>query len=181
MQSGSTLLTHQRLDLTMTRLCHQLIENHGDFSNSCVVGVQSRGALLSDRLVEKLKTQEIQELQYGKLDITFYRDDFRTRKEPLAASETIMDFLVDDKRVILVDDVLYTGRTVQSALTALQHFGRPRQVELLVLVDRRFNRQLPLRADYTGIRVDAVDEAYVKVMWRDVEGRDEVKIFSSKT
>lgn len=181
MQSGSTLLTQQRLDLTMTRLCHQLIENHGDFSNSCVVGIQSRGALLSDRLVEKLRSQEIQELQYGKLDITFYRDDFRTRKEPLSASETVMDFLVEDKRVILVDDVLYTGRTVQSALTALQHFGRPRQVELLVLVDRRFNRQLPLRADYTGIRVDAVDEAYVKVMWRDVEGRDEVKIFSSKT
>lgn len=183
MQSGSTLLSKQRLDLTMTRLSHQLIENHGDFSETCIIGVQSRGALFSDRLVDKLHAQGYNELEYGKLDITFYRDDFRTRTEPLSANQTIMDFLIEDKRVILVDDVLYTGRTIQAALTALQHYGRPREVELLVLVDRRFNRQLPLKADYKGIVVDSVDEAYVKVEWKDVEGQkqDQVKIFSAKS
>jgi pyrimidine operon attenuation protein/uracil phosphoribosyltransferase len=165
----------------MTRLCHQLIENHGNFEDSCIVGVQSRGALLSDRLVEKLRSEGHDKFNYGKLDITFYRDDFRTRPTPLSANETRMDFLVENKRVVLVDDVLYTGRTTQAALTALQHYGRPKEVELLVLVDRRFNRQLPLKADYTGIVVDAVDEAYVKVEWEAVEGHDEVKIFSAKS
>jgi pyrimidine operon attenuation protein/uracil phosphoribosyltransferase len=114
------------------------------------------------------------------LDITFYRDDFRIRETPLAASTTNMDFLVDDRKVILIDDVLYTGRTIHAALTALQHYGRPKQVELIALVDRRFNRHLPIQSDYIGLTVDAVDEAYVKVEWKEIEGSDKILLFSNK-
>jgi pyrimidine operon attenuation protein/uracil phosphoribosyltransferase len=180
MLSGSTLLSEKRVKITLTRLCHQLIENHDDFSNTCVIGIQKRGAMLADRLVENLRNWNYS-IEYGKLDITFYRDDFRKRATPLSASETIIDFIVEDKKVILVDDVLYTGRTVQAALTALQHYGRPKEVELLVLIDRRFNRQLPLEADYKGLVVDALDDAYVKVSWKEIDGEEGVKIFSAKS
>jgi pyrimidine operon attenuation protein/uracil phosphoribosyltransferase len=124
-----------------------------------------------------LEITGVSAIQYGKLDITFYRDDFRHREKPLRANVTEMDFIVEDANVVLVDDVLYTGRTVQAALTALQHYGRPCKVELLALVDRRFNRDLPIKADYSGIRVDALDEAYVKVEWQQTEGEDRILIF----
>lgn len=180
MESGSYLLNAKRMDLTLRRLCHQLIENYDQFEDTCLIGIQNRGGLLSDRIQEILKELHYDTFEYGKLDITFYRDDFRTREHPLAAHETQIDFLVEDKKVILVDDVLFTGRTVQAALTALQHFGRPREVELLVLVDRRFHRQLPLEADYVGVQVDALDDAYVKVEWDHMDGEDAVKFFSAK-
>ncbi len=122
----------------------------------------------------------IPDIENGKLDITFYRDDFRLRSKPLRASVTEMDFLVENKKVVLMDDVLYTGRSVQAALTALQHYGRPRRIELLSLVDRRFNRDLPIKADYTGIRVDALDEAYVRVEWQEIQGEDQVLLFPQK-
>ncbi|HQU61209.1 MAG TPA: phosphoribosyltransferase family protein, partial [Saprospiraceae bacterium] len=95
-------------------------------------------------------------------------------------SPTEIDFIVEDKRVVLVDDVLYTGRTVQAALTALNHYGRPLQVELLALVDRRFNRHLPIQSDYIGVTVDALDHAYVRVEWADTDGEDRVMLFADK-
>jgi pyrimidine operon attenuation protein/uracil phosphoribosyltransferase len=180
MESGSYLLDAKRMDLTLRRLCHQLIENYDQFEDTCIIGIQNRGGFLSDRIQKVLKELKYDKFLYGKLDITFYRDDFRTREQPLAAHETQIDFLVEDKKLILVDDVLFTGRTVQAALTALQHFGRPKEVELLVLVDRRFHRQLPLEADYVGVQVDALDDAYVKVEWDHMNGADAVKFFSAK-
>lgn len=120
------------------------------------------------------------DLPYGKLDITFYRDDFRHRTKPLEAHPTQINFLVEGKRVILIDDVLYTGRTVQAALTALNHYGRPERVELAVMVDRRFNRHLPIQADYTGITVDALHHAYVRVEWTETHGADQILIFPEK-
>jgi len=116
---------------------------------------------------------------YGKLDITFHRDDFR-RGRQLTPSKNEIEFIIEGKKVILVDDVLYTGRTIQSALNALQHFGRPNSVELLVFVDRRFNRHLPIQANYVGMTVDAINEAYVRVKWKEHSGKDEILFFDDK-
>jgi len=180
MGAGRIILSEQKLNLVLDRLAHQLIEHHGDFSDSCLIGIQPRGIALSDRLVQRLEALgQINTLKYGLLDITFHRDDFRTRHEPLKASVTRIDFLVDDKKVILVDDVLYTGRSIQAAISALQHFGRPEKIELLVLIDRRFNRDLPIQSDYAGMVVDALDQAYVKVEWQE-DGGGKVRIYASK-
>ena len=182
MPKGKVIIEDERFNLTIERLCHQLIERYDDFSNTCFIGIQPRGVLLSDRIVGRLKKiLKLPAIAYGKLDITFYRDDFRTRGKPLAANSTEMDFLVEDREVILIDDVLYTGRTIQSALTAIQHYGRPASVELLTLIDRRFNRHLPIAGDFIGLTIDALDEAYVKVEWRETSGQDRVLLFAEKT
>lgn len=181
MNKGRVILDQDRFGLTIDRLCHQLIEEFDQFEDACIVGVQPRGVWLSDRIYKRLKAiLNVPEILYGKLDITFYRDDFRIRAKPLRASVTEMEFLVEGLNVILVDDVLYTGRTIQAALTALNHYGRPKSVKLLALVDRRFNRHLPIQSDYTGITVDALDEAYVKVEWAESNGEDSVVLFADK-
>ncbi len=181
MEGGRVILSSPRFGLTLDRLCWQLLERHHRHSSCCLIGIQSRGVVLAERLYRRLLVLEPSlSWPFGKLDITFYRDDFRQREAPLEAHMTDMDFLVEGRQVILVDDVLYTGRTVQAALMALQHYGRPDQVELLTLVDRRFNRHLPIQSDYIGIRVDALEEAYVRVEWG--EGRDEgvIRLFANK-
>lgn len=180
MATGRIILSEQKLNLVLDRLTHQLIEYHGDFSNSCILGIQPRGIPLSDRLVARLKKiGKLKAIPYGLLDVTFHRDDFRTRDEPIKANEMKMDFLVEGKKVILIDDVLYTGRTIQAAISALQHFGRPEKIELLALIDRRFNRDLPIQTDYAGMVVDALDQAYVKVEWKE-GGVGKVRIYASK-
>ena len=181
MKKGKVILDKERFALTIERLCHQLIESYKDFDNTCIIGIQPRGIYLAERINQRLLSiLKLKKIEYGILDITFYRDDFRTRTKPLAANTTKMDFLVDDKKVILVDDVLYSGRTIQAAMTALNHFGRPERVELVALVDRRFNRHLPIQSDYIGITIDAVDEAYVKVDWSETDGEDKIILFASK-
>ena len=181
MSQGRTILPAERFGLTLDRLCHQLIENYEEFEGACLIGVQPRGTLLADRIYKNLcAITGLPSIAYGKLDITFYRDDFRHREKPLRASTTEMDFLVEGKRVVLIDDVLYTGRTIHAAMSALLDFGRPAKVELLVLVDRRFNRDLPIRSDYTGIRVDALDEAYVRVDWAEDGINNQVLLFPHK-
>ncbi len=180
MAAGRIILSEEKLNLVLDRLANQLIEYHGDFSNSCVIGIQPRGTFLSDRMLDRIKSiGKIKSVQYGLLDVTFHRDDFRTRQNPIKASAMKMDFLVDNKKVVLIDDVLYTGRTIQAAISALQHFGRPEKIELLVLIDRRFNRDLPIQSDYSGMVVDALDQAYVKVEWDEGRG-GRVRIFASK-
>ena len=181
MGEGRIILTEARIQLTIERLCRQLIEVYDTFDQTCLIGIQPRGTFLANRLFNRLS--ELipgSVIDFGKLDITFYRDDFRTREKPLKASVTDLNFLVENKNVILVDDVLYTGRTVQAALTALQHYGRAKKVDLLCLIDRRFNRHLPIKSDFTGIRVDAVDEAFVKVEWKENDGEDRVLLFPTK-
>jgi len=158
-----------------------LIEKYDRFENTCIIGVQPRGVFLADRIYERLiSILKLKNIEYGKLDITFYRDDFRTRVKPLSAAPIEMDFLVEDKKVILIDDVLYSGRTIQAAMTALNHYGRPQQVELVALVDRRFNRHLPIQSDYIGVIVDAVDEAYVEVQWKEETGNDKIILYGKK-
>ncbi len=178
---GRIILKDQQFKLTIDRLCHQLIETHNDFSHSCIIGIQPKGTFLAQRLHARLlELTDIPKIDLGILDVTFYRDDFRTRDKPLAANKTIMDFLVENKQVILTDDVLYSGRTVRAALTALEHYGRADSIELVSMVDRRFNRHLPIKSDYIGIRVDALDEAYVRVEWDEVQGKDRVILFPKK-
>lgn len=182
MSDGRVILNQERFALTIERLCQQLIEEYEDFNHTCFVGIQTGGAVLSERLCARIQQLlDIPKIDCGKLDITFYRDDFRRRDKPLAPSTTEMDFIVENKHVVLVDDVLYTGRTTHAALTALNHFGRPRSVELLVMVDRRFNRHLPIQPDFVGMTVDALDEAYVRVEWQEENGEDQILMFANKS
>lgn len=181
MQPGKVLLDSARFALTIERLCHQLLEDWGDFTGACIVGIQPRGVPFADRLVARLtELTGNHAIEYGKLDITFYRDDFRLHDKPLSPHPNEMDFVVADKKVLLVDDVLYTGRTIQAALAALAHYGRPSAVELCALVDRRFNRHLPIQPDYIGLVLDALDEEYVKVNWGESTGKDEILLFDKK-
>jgi pyrimidine operon attenuation protein/uracil phosphoribosyltransferase len=181
MNNSRPLISKERFDLTIDRLCHQLIENHKDFANTCLIGIQDRGVLLSDYILERLKKLNKKVLpEYGKLDITFYRDDYRHRDKPLKASSTNINFIVENKKVILVDDVLYSGRTVHAAMSALQDFGRAQRIEYLCLVDRRFNRHFPIKADYSGITVDSLDDTYVKVEWEHIHGQSQILLLSDK-
>ena len=179
--NNKIILSDKKFLFTLERIAHQLMENHLDFENTCMIGIQDRGGLFAERLYAILQ-REMPDLKllFGKMDITFYRDDFRTSQKPLAASTTEIDFLIEDKKVILVDDVLYTGRTIQAALTAMQHYGRPKKVELAVMVDRRFNRELPIEADYIGTDIDAVDEAYVDVKWKQNDNDDKIILYPKK-
>ena len=173
------LLSSKEFSLIINRLCYQLIENHDDFSESVIIGIQPRGVHLSDRLVKRLnKIDPKLNITYGKLDPTFYRDDFRRKDKPIIPSTTDINFLIEDKKVILVDDVFYTGRTVRSALNALQDFGRSEKVELMVLIDRRYSRQLPIQPDYVGRTVDAIASEVVKVEWREKDEKDVVRLYT---
>lgn len=174
------ILQPRQFELTINRLCFQLIENHGNFSESILIGLQPRGihvvARLKKRLEEELKTEVI----CGNLDITFYRDDFRRRETPLIPSATNINFSIENKRIVLVDDVLFTGRTIRSGLDALLAFGRPQSVELLTMIDRRFKRHLPIQADYIGKTVDTLVSERVSVEWQETEGEDKVLLFTQE-
>ncbi len=174
------ILNSKSFEITINRLCYQLIENHGDFSGSAIIGLQPRGIFLSQRIHKKLA--EIfpgTTILSGNLDVTFFRDDFRRRESVLIPSATQVDFLVENKKVILIDDVLYTGRTIRAGLDAILAFGRPAKVELLTLIDRRYSRHLPIEPNYVGLSVDAISSENVKVNWKEVEGADEVWLHSS--
>lgn len=160
------------MQLTLERFSHQLLENYGDFSDTAIIGVQPRGVLLSDKLIQYLKTIVDTPISYGRLDITFYRDDFRSKGKQLAAKETDINFSIEGKRIILVDDVLYTGRTIRAALDALLAHGRPSEVKLLTLINRRFNRELPIQPDFIGQIVDTQMGETVSVVWGDTISGD---------
>jgi pyrimidine operon attenuation protein/uracil phosphoribosyltransferase len=176
-----TLLDGQRFQITIQRLCHQLIENHDHFENSVILGIQPRGIFLAKRIIAELKNilPDVS-LESGNLDITFFRDDFRRKEGLLIPSSTEINFIIEGKKVILVDDVLWTGRTIRAAMDALQSFGRPEKVELLTLVDRRFSRHLPIEADYIGIKVDTIDSQKVLVNWKETDHEDKVILLSEK-
>lgn len=166
-----SILNIQQISLTIKRLANQLIENHHYFENSVLIGIQPRGIHLSNKLVHEIERElDPISLNYGKLDITFYRDDLR--KELHIPNKTDINFSMEGKKVILIDDVLYTGRTIRAAMDALMDFGRPDKVELLVLIDRRYSRQLPIQPDYVGKSIDSIISQKVKVLW--TAGKEEV-------
>jgi pyrimidine operon attenuation protein/uracil phosphoribosyltransferase len=174
------ILDTRLLDITVTRLCHELIENHGDFSRSAIIGLQPRGVYLANRIVKRIEEiTGIATLRHGALDITFHRDDFRRKAVPPIPSETEINFEIEDLKVVLIDDVLYTGRTIRAGLDAMLAFGRPARVELLVLIDRRFSRHLPVQPDYVGRSVDSLNSERVLVNWIETEGTDKVVLYST--
>ena len=174
------ILNTNEFEITINRLAIQLIENHDNFSESVLIGLQPRGVYLAQRIQKVLKLRHNINAVCGGLDITFYRDDFRRTDKTIVPSITDIDFEIENKNVILVDDVLYTGRTVRAGLDAMLSFGRPKQVELLCLIDRRFSRHLPIQADYVGKQVDSISSERVQVTWREIEGKDEVTLFTPK-
>jgi pyrimidine operon attenuation protein/uracil phosphoribosyltransferase len=179
--SQRILLDSRQIQITLNRLCCQLIEDHNEFKDTVIIGLQPRGIYLAERLVALLKSDyQIENVHYGILDITFFRDDFRRRNDPLKANATQMDFLIEGKRVILIDDVLFTGRSIRAALDAMQSFGRPADVSLCVLIDRRFSRHLPIQPDYIGHVVDAVASEKVTVKWLEQDQEDAVYLLRSE-
>lgn len=172
------ILNSKHFELTINRLCYQLIENHNDFSETVLIGLQPRGINVITRIKSHLEEILEKEVVCGNLDITFYRDDFRRREVPLIPSATNIDFDIENKNVVIMDDVLYTGRTIRSGLDALLAFGRPKKVELLTMIDRRFRRDLPISADYVGKTVDTLISERVSVEWKEIEGEDKVVLFT---
>tara|TARA_Y100000589_G_scaffold209046_1_gene197144 strand:- start:181 stop:726 length:546 start_codon:yes stop_codon:yes gene_type:complete len=175
------IINTTEFNLILKRLAFELIENHSDFEDTVLIGLQSKGVYLANRIQEFLKgINPDLNLSVGSLDITFFRDDFRRTDKPLVANETNIDFMVEDKKVILIDDVLFTGRTIRAGLDAMLAFGRPSFVELLVFVDRRYKRHLPIQPTYVGKVVDSVTSEKVSVEWEEIEGEDKVLMYSSE-
>jgi pyrimidine operon attenuation protein/uracil phosphoribosyltransferase len=177
MASYRELFPAGKLSLTLQRLGLELLENYPGFENTCLLALQPRGVWLGRRLlaVLRLLSPEIR-VVYGELDVTFHRDDFRRMGRPPVPNTTKIDFVIEGMNVIIIDDVLYTGRTVRAAMDAMLSFGRPEKVELLVLVDRRRKRDLPIVAQYVGVGVDTLDAEKVIVRWEELHGQDSVRI-----
>ncbi len=172
------ILDSKHFEITVTRLCYQLIEVHDDFSKTVIIGLQPRGIYLAKRIQKKL--QEIlknKNVKCGSLDTTFYRDDFRQKE--LVPNRTEIDFIIEDKNVVLVDDVLFTGRTIRAGLDAMLAFGRPKDVELLVLIDRRLSRHVPIQAKYIGKKIDSIASERVVVEWIETDGKDKVTLLTN--
>jgi pyrimidine operon attenuation protein/uracil phosphoribosyltransferase len=170
------ILDTDLLDITISRLCQQLIENHNDFSESVILGMQPRGIFLAEFIHQRLEKEVKKNIPLGYLDTTFYRDDFRRRQTPVKANETRIPFIIEGKKVILVDDVLFTGRTIRAAMDAMIAFGRPATVELLVLIDRKYNREIPVAADYVGKAVNTLPTQRVLVEL-EAQGHKQNKIW----
>lgn len=173
------ILTAQQLSITVRRLAQQVLEDHIDLEDTVIIGLQPRGIYLSDKIVAEIgKEIPMEQVKYGQLDITFYRDDVRNQLH--IANATNILFSIEGKKVVLIDDVLFTGRTIRAALDALLDFGRPQKVELCVLIDRRFSRELPIQPNYVGRSVDSLVSQRIKVFWQDKDGKDEVVLLESE-
>ena len=178
--SQKVLLNATEVNIALHRLACQLIENHNTFSNTVLIGIQPRGIFLAERIKSLLETEyKVKNIELGYLDITFYRDDFRRNDKHIEANRTNINFIVENKKVVFIDDVLYTGRSIRAALTAIQSFGRPLEIELLTFIDRRFSRHLPIQPDYRGRQVDAINNEKVKVCWKENDGLDAVYLINS--
>jgi pyrimidine operon attenuation protein/uracil phosphoribosyltransferase len=169
------ILSSPLLEITISRLCQELIENQITGIETVILGLQPRGIYFAERIQAELQKHSETAPLLGKLDATFYRDDFR-RRDPLAPNSTEIPFLVENKRVILIDDVSATGRMVRAAMDALNAFGRPAKVELCVLIDRIYNRDLPIHPDYIGKSVNTLSTEKVLVEWTE-QGHETDKIW----
>jgi pyrimidine operon attenuation protein/uracil phosphoribosyltransferase len=173
------ILNNKQIDIIIRRLCHQLIENHQDFSNTVIVSLLPRGQQVANKIINKLEEVTGNQISRGELDISFYRDDLRRNAEPIVPHKMNMDVSVDNKQVVIIDDVLYTGRSVRSAIDALMPFGRPKSIELLVLIDRRLSRHLPIQPDYVGKVIDSIDSEKVIVNIDEEDKNDNIIILKS--
>ena len=162
---------------SLTRLAHEIIEKNDDLSEIAIVGIRTRGDFLAKRLHSQIEKLSDSEIPIGTLDVTFHRDDFRERLVVPQVEGTHIDFSLDDKTVVLVDDVLYTGRTIRSAMEALMAFGRPKKIQLCVLVDRG-HREMPIKADYVGKNIPTNDGEHVNVQLKEVDGKDAIVLMA---
>ncbi len=176
---NKVILNTKELSIIIDRLCYELIENHFDFSNTILIGLQPRGVLFANKIFSKLNTITNKKIKYGELDTTFFRDDFRRRKGMLTPHETNIDFNIENRRVVIIDDVLYTGRTIRSALDALGSFGRAQSIELLVLINRRFSREIPIEPKYIGKSIDVFEKEHVIVNWGSNEKENNVLLLNN--
>ena len=175
------ILNQQEIKIIIERLCQELIEHHTDFNNTVIVGVQPRGTLLSHRIIVELKRLlKTTNIESGSLDISFYRDDLRRREEPIVPQVMDMNISLEGKNIVLIDDVLFTGRSIRSAIDALMAFGRPKSVELLILIDRKFSRDLPIEANYVGKTINAIEAEKVIVEWEENTGFDRILMRKSE-
>ena len=181
MKKEKQIVSSKQFGLMIERLAHQLIENHSDFSDTILVGLQPRGVEFTNRILDKLmQISKNKNIKSGSLDITFFRDDFGRRESPIEAQELDMNVSIEGKNVVLFDDVLFTGRSIRSALDALMSFGRPNQVELMVLIDRRLKRHLPIQPNYVGKTVDSILSEKVIVRWNSNNTKDEIILLKSE-
>ena len=164
--SNKILLDSKKIEIILSRLVYQLIENHKDFRDTILLGLQPRGILLIDKILEIFKRDHPNiKIKSGILDYTFFRDDFRRSEKTLTASSTKIDYSIENKNIVLIDDVLFTGRSIKAAMSSIDSYGRPKSIELLVLIDRRFKREIPIEANYCGAKIDTFKGDRVKVVW----------------
>jgi len=175
MQEKAKLLDVETIARSLMRIAHEILEHNRGSQNLAIVGIRSRGAHLARRLAECIKKIDNKEIPVGILDITLYRDDLTLLAAQPVVHKTEINFDIQDKNIILVADVLYTGRTIRCALSELIDFGRPKSIQLAVLVDRG-HRELPIRADYVGKNIPTSQDEMVEVHLAEVDGKDEVVI-----
>jgi pyrimidine operon attenuation protein/uracil phosphoribosyltransferase len=175
----SVVMTAADMNRVLARMASQIVENNPDLSNVLLIGIRRRGVPLAERLAQKIKEMDGVDVATGALDITLYRDDLSTVGERPVVNRTDLPTNITGKTIILVDDVLYTGRTVRAALDELIDFGRPRRVQLLALVDRGW-RELPIQADYIGKNVTTTENEIIKVMLPEFDEKEQVLLVEPK-
>lgn len=179
MKRQKIVMNGKEVARTLERLAFEILERHGECTELALIGIQRRGVELAQRLRKLLEARLNCELPMGKLDINLYRDDWTNLAHQPQINQTDIPFAIDGRKVILVDDVLYSGRTIRAALEAILDFGRPRKVELLVLVDRG-HRELPIQADYMGKMLPTSREERVDVYVKEMDGEDRVRLASGE-
>ena len=179
MEIKSKIVDTEGLNRIITRIAHEILERNKGSKNLVLMGMRTRGEFLAKRIFDKIEEIEKIKLPFGVLDVTLYRDDFRTRLKQPEVSVSDITFDINDKDIILVDDVLFTGRTVRSALNAIMDLGRPSTIQLFVLVDRG-HRELPIRADYVGKNTPTSVNEEIKVKMKEIDGEDAIYLIDIK-
>ena len=180
MNVKSKIVDKEGFDRILTRISHEILEKNKGSKDLILIGMRTRGEFLAKRIQGKINSIDKENIPFGVLDVTLYRDDFRTRLKQPDVSVSNITFDINEKNVVLVDDVLYTGRTVRSALNALMDFGRPSTIQLCILIDRG-HRELPIRADYVGKNVPTSNDEEIKVKMNEIDGEDAIYLVEVKT
>tara|TARA_B100001079_G_scaffold33077_1_gene24960 strand:+ start:144 stop:680 length:537 start_codon:yes stop_codon:yes gene_type:complete len=171
------LLNSNQIDIIINRLVCQLIENHTDFNDTVLIGLQPRGIYLLDKIIDVFsKKYTNKKIIHRNLDYTFFRDDFRRGEKTINPKSSNIDISIENKKIVLIDDVLFTGRSIRAAMSSIDSYGRPKSIELMVLIDRRFKRELPIEANYFGAKIDTIKGDKVSVIWGKDKDNDVVYI-----
>ncbi len=175
MEQKRSIMDAAAMQRAITRIAFEIIEKNKGIDDLALIGIQRRGVLMANLLKEKLEELEKKEVPMGILDIAFYRDDLSLRSDMPVINGTSIDFMIFDKKIVLVDDVLFTGRTARAAMEAVMELGRPKKIELAVMVDRG-HRELPIRADYVGKNIPTSKDELIHVLFEDLDGINEVAL-----